>query len=703
MASEIWMYRHDEIQTGRPFGFDVDEDDWLWEGGVRDRLVGHNLRTAEVVQIPVPEMGQRPIYQAFAWEGKLVFTLGDAPFYLVYDPARRTCIRREIPASRPIVWYGTKTPNGKVVLFERTESKALVLDGPDAEPRAVACPFDGQLAGGWAMSDGCLYSPLSDPARIVRFDPVKERFIDENRSPFPEAALGGRHEDGGILYTWDTAGGRLLPIELGTGAWLDPISTPDHGSLYGFLGGGFSFQGRAYICLSTYAHPSLLDVKTGKIIPPEGPLTVDGRPPRFLDRYLVFDSGTGDFDYLVAPEQPDGIPLLCYNWTDGERFAITGTVIPFAEPGVPGEIFGSWIVLQNEPACDEPGFGLPDVAFDREAHLARYRHGYGERRSLYLPHEEHSPAVLNMQGPATHYLPGQEAELVRRAGKTDTSAYLSHLAEAVTREAGTDAEAVARVAGYVHRALYYNPIQRPETNDPVGILEAHDGRCGQGVTVTVALLEALGIPVRRVPLSHHVVAEATYDGGAHIVDALFFGANQPHRDGRVLSVEELKADLYFADAFPQECFAYDPELLESADRFWVLGYVFGVWGSEPYYSYYLEAEKAHPPTLPLAIPARRVGERSVCLNWARSLKMGGGEVEYDVRVFSDRECKAQVFQRTTEETSLVYEVGELNRMYFVEVRAMDDHRLKNPETWYPAARSNFVLVPEDQYGWYGVM
>jgi hypothetical protein len=308
-----------------------------------------------------------------------------------------------------------------------------------------------------------------------------------------------------------------------------------------------------------------------------------------------------------------------------------------------------------------------------------------------------------MWGPATDYPPGREAEIIRRAVKTDRRAYISHLADALTRDVETGAEKVKRIAGYVHHALYYNPIQMPHTDDPVAILEAHDARCGQGVTVTLTLLEAAGIPARRVPLFHHVVAEATYEGGDHIVDALFFGANQPHRDGRVLSVEELRADPYFADAFPQDCFAYDPELLESADGFWLLGYVFGIWGSEPYYSYYLGMEKEHPPALPLALPAQRSGERSVCLNWARSLKMGGGEVEYDVRVFTDRVCTEQIFQGTTGETSLVYEVEELNRMYFVEVRAMDDHRTRNPNTWYPATCSNFVLVPEDQYGWYGML
>ena len=599
MRDQVWLYRHDEIQTGRPFGVDVDTADWLWEGCGRNRLTGHHLRTAETVQIPVPEMAGRSIVQVIAWEEKLVLTLGDVPYYLVFDPARRTCERRKIAGARPIVWYGLKTPGGKVLLFERSESRILILDGPLAEPRVVDCPFHGQLAGGWCV-EGMVYSPLCDPSRIVRFDPGSERFIDERPGPWPEAALSGHLLHRGLLYVWDVSKGRIFPLEPDRGRWGEGITTPDHGKTYGFMGGGFGYGGRAYICLSTYMHPSRLDPETGRIVVPDGPLTIDGRPPRFLDRFLVYDPDAGTFDYLAAPEQPDGVALLCYHWTDGERFAITGTTVPYAQPGKPGEIFGSWLVMQSEPAAREPGFGLPDTAFDRQAHLGRYRRTYGSKRSLYLPQLPWTPPTVNMEGPATDYPPGKEAELIRRAAGTDRTEYLGHLAETITGGASSDAEAVRQVAGYVNRALYYNPIQIPDTKDPVAILEGHDARCGQGVTVTVAILEALGIPVRTVGLSHHVVAEARYDGSDHVVDALFFGANQPHKAGRVLSVAELKSDIYFADGFAQECFAYDPELLESEDRFWILGYVFGIWGSEPYYSYYLGGRKGASANVPSA-------------------------------------------------------------------------------------------------------
>jgi hypothetical protein len=201
------------------------------------------------------------------------------------------------------------------------------------------------------------------------------------------------------------------------------------------------------------------------------------------------------------------------------------------------------------------------------------------------------------------------------------------------------------------------------------------------------------------------VAEAFYDGSWHHADPLFFGAHQPEKNGRVPSTDELIADIYFADAYPQECFAYDPEMLMSEDGYQLLGYVFGVWGSEPYYSYYLGAEKDMPPTLPQVLPAQRIDDKTLRLNWCRSIKQGAADsvIEYDIGVFTDRDCTNKIFDRVTKDTTVDFPVPETNRMYFMEVRAMDEHREKNPKTWYPATRWNFVLAPKDQYGWYGIL
>jgi len=359
---QTWLYRHDELAVPRPYGLDGAADEWLWEGTTANRLMGHHLRTGELRVLEVPEMDGKVVYSVFAWRGGLLLELGHAPFYLFLDPESGDCVRRPLGGDNPITWYGARLPGDRVAMFDRGQRRVLVLDSPEAEPRAVPCPFEGDLSGGRVLGDGLLYSILGDPARVVRFDPGEERFLDERPLPWPEIGVTGGLEHEGVWYCADCAGGRILAMELESGRWLEPVPHPDHGRVFGYIGGGFGFEGRAWFCLSTYMHRSRLDTGTGKIILPEGPLTLDGRTPRFLERMLVFDPETRTFDYLVAPEQPDGVPLLCYHWTDGRRFAVTGMMIPFDENGEPGEHVGPWLVLQSEPtqpACSggscEPG------------------------------------------------------------------------------------------------------------------------------------------------------------------------------------------------------------------------------------------------------------------------------------------------------------------------------------------------------------
>jgi hypothetical protein len=583
-----------------------------------------------------------------------------------------------------------------------------MLDHPDVLPRVVPCPWLCDLSFGSLGSDGLIYVFAADPARLIRFDPASEQFIDTHPMPWPEVAVSGRFEHDGVLYGADSAGGRLLPLDMATQQWGEPIVTPDHGKVYGFIGQAIPFKNRGYFCLSTYAHRSRLDTKTGKIIlpPPGTPMTVDGRTPRFLDRFLAFDPATRSFDYLIAPAQPDGVPLLCYAWSDEGRLAITGTVLPFHEPGVVDAADkGAWLIVQSESADEAPPLGPFDFKFDRNALLASRRRAYPVDRSLYLPELPHTPPIINMQGPATAYPPGRDAELARRSARTNSKAYWLDVAARLLPAEGSDAEKARLTLAHVKHHLFYNPIQVPQTFDPVSIHEAHEGRCGHGVGVTLAILDAAGVKARRVVLHHHVVAEAYYDNAWHLADALFFGGHQPHREGRVLSVDELRGEPYFADAWAHDAMAYDPELLMSRDGFQVQGYVFGVWGSQPYYSYYLGAPRAHPPTMPTMLPAQRMGDKTLRLNWSRSLKWDsdGSGIRYDVRVFDDRKCTKLVTSAETADIHFDFDVPEAMRMYFVEVRAADEHRQHNPSTWYPAARWNVVLAPREQYGWYGVL
>jgi len=722
MSKETYLYRHDEIILPRPYECDVDADDWLWQGTIRDRLLGHNLRTAQLRVAEIPEMEGKVVFSSTAFGGKVFLLFGDCSFYLVYNPQTGTTQRYKLPGERPNCWYRCKLPDDKLMVFDRRHNHALIFDAPDATPRSVPCPYPGDLGAGTLHSDGLVYIFLADPARLVRFDIKSEQFLDETPLPWPDVAVTGRVEHHGVLYCADSAGGRLLPLNMQTQQWGEPIHHPHHGTVFGFIGLGFGFGGKAYFCLSTYSARSRIDKETGKIILPDAgqPLSVDGHEPRFMERFLVFNPEDQSFDYLIAPEQPDGLPLLCYAWNDDNRFLITGFVLPWEKPGVPRMWDGPWLILQSEEAAEEPGFERYDFNWDWQKHWAANRRTYPWTASLFIPEPTHSPAITNMEGSAAFYPAGKANELVRRAARTDRAAYWKRVVE---RLLPPDADTATRFRIILEHArsvphdslppsiyvaptphsLYYNPIQVLDSTDPIAIHQAHDARCGQGAALVLALCEAAGIEARPVPLQNHVVTEAFYGGSWHYGDPLFFGGNQPAREGRVLSADELKADPYFADKYPQQCFAYDPELLLSEDNFQVQGYVFGPWGSEPYYSFYLGAPKDQPPTLPTLLPARRSGNDRVEIIWSPSIKLNGGRIEYELRIYEDRWCRHEILRHTSEATSFVWQVPQQNWMYFIEVRAVDEHRTLQPDTWYPAARHNFVLVPKEQYGWYGVL
>jgi hypothetical protein len=343
-------------------------------------------------------------------------------------------------------------------------------------------------------------------------------------------------------------------------------------------------------------------------------------------------------------------------------------------------------------------------------HIRRSARSLGSKHALFFSMRPWTPPVKNMEGLVSYYDPKRIAAVRKKLKGTDKRRYLRAILDRILKDAQTDKERVARVCGFVSQALYYNPIQQPQENhdgpmltDAVELLELHDARCGQGVKVSVALLDAAGIECRERHVFHHVTCEARYGKRWHLADALMFGESQPERDGEVLNVAALRREPYFADAFPLRCFAYAPEELLSKDGYRLLGYCFGDWGSLAYYSWYMGGDEDYPPFMPVYLPAERVGEDAVRLRWAPSGKRNGGPVRYRVSVYADRERQQLLMRKTVCRTSLKWHVPEPNRMYYFGIAAIDEHLKKNPRTWYPEAVGNLVRVPPGQYGWYGVL
>jgi hypothetical protein len=351
-----------------------------------------------------------------------------------------------------------------------------------------------------------------------------------------------------------------------------------------------------------------------------------------------------------------------------------------------------------------------NFTFDKHTHIRLNARSFGRDRSLFFDMAPWTPPTKNMKGSVAYYDQKKIVEVRKRLRNADKKRYIKVLLDRLLRGAKSDKDRVARICGFVSGAIYYNPIQQPVEpttgallTDPVELLELHDGRCGQGVEITHALLVAAGIESRKRNVFHHVTCEAKYDGTWHLADALMFGAEQPERNGEVVNVAILRRDPYFADQFPLRHFVYTPEKLLSHDGYRLLGYTFGDWGSLAYYSWYMGGELDYPPMLPIVLPPERLSGDRVRLRWAPSGKRLGGRVRYRLNVYEDRDRAKPVLSRTLDATTFNWKVPEKNWMYFIGVTAIDDHINKNPNTWYPEAAGNFVLVPERQYGWYGVL
>jgi len=355
---KMYAYRHPEIQTHRPYAFDVDEQGLLWEGQSSSFLYTHNIHTAESQLITLPLSRGRGACDVKCFGDKVIIAVQTGPEYVVYNPHSGTAKCGNIPGKNAQVWYMKKLKDGRLVLFERSESQLIFLESPDEKGRVVKCPYSGEIAGGNVWSDGNLYMSTRHPSRLFCFNLAKNCFAKEIVCPFPNASLSGGVEYNGTVFYSDSASGRMIPFHLDTHSWGDPIPVPWHGKLFGFMGGCTTFQGKGYFSTSTYAYPSTLDTKTGKVItvdlisgkkiPPEkANIGVDGKPHRFQGFQIVFDPESQSFDRLQAPRQKDGHPLLCYQWSNEEYFFISGYIIPFDDSGEAGKEKGDWLILQN--------------------------------------------------------------------------------------------------------------------------------------------------------------------------------------------------------------------------------------------------------------------------------------------------------------------------------------------------------------------
>jgi len=294
------------------------------------------------------------------------------------------------------------------------------------------------------------------------------------------------------------------------------------------------------------------------------------------------------------------------------------------------------------------------------------------------------------------------AARTRLAGR-DREAYLDAVAARLTEGAAALEDAVGAVIRFLQDAVFHHPLRQPPVGlDVAELLEVGEGRCGHVARIAVDLLRRAGFGARTRQLPRHIVAEVFLDGQWRLVDADAFknGVVPKRRDGLLLTMRDLEKNPYQIDRFPPTGLWARPGTVyaRNAAGVEVTGYVDAV---EPHVRGYPStlyttwAEREHPPSIPGGLRSE-TAERRVQLAWDPSTDPDGDLRGYRVRIGTTSKgwsWNDVVYERLTAETGT--EVGlfetpetalevEVDRpgTYYWSVAAVDDHVLREPETFY---------------------
>ena len=263
---------------------------------------------------------------------------------------------------------------------------------------------------------------------------------------------------------------------------------------------------------------------------------------------------------------------------------------------------------------------------------------------------------------------------------------------------------------YVQRRVFHDGLEEPNTCDPKRILELGSGRCGHASVALAYLLDQAGIENRIVKLLKHVVVEAKWDGGWHLLDADIFknGVIPKDDEGRIPALRDVQGS-YFMDRFQPTLYVHTSEYklyrektalvqtLIPSDPHMVAGFV------SYYYQMNLGLPLEHPPSKPKELTSS-INGRIVALKWRRSEDPDGDLVGYEIMV-SNRSrgwnYDDPVYENVPKDTSETAVFSEDTQIeveldpgrYFWSVRAVDEHRKKEARTYYfPSNEHSFEVA-----------
>ena len=319
------------METGRLHEMEPGYDDgrlWFWAGGIGATLLEYDPRFGTTTRHTLstgdhPE-GQSALGQHFyplARAGKVYLADLRQPtdFLPVYHPDSRRIsfhtlpetkagqrmyvYKGHLPKSGPYFYLFPQDPPGVIQWDTRSDSGTLFRF-----PYGARGPWSGYLAD----DEKTLWCPLWNDNGIARFDVEAGKWTGK-WTPRAAAQLSSAGMIGDVCYAPDLSSPRVLRFGTVNESWLEPIGAPGHGTYFGILGGGFSYEQRMFCAMSTY---------TG-YIPPGGPLGIDGKPHHFLDRWLCYDPSSHQFAHLVCRQAEGEYWITCYAAVLGRHLYIT--------------------------------------------------------------------------------------------------------------------------------------------------------------------------------------------------------------------------------------------------------------------------------------------------------------------------------------------------------------------------------------------
>ena len=305
---------------------------------------------------------------------------------------------------------------------------------------------------------------------------------------------------------------------------------------------------------------------------------------------------------------------------------------PAVEPRFPGYFAGDlsvWECLLAKP----DRVARPSV----ERHLCEAREAR-EARLYFEPAA--APVVSNrsLEAYPSHLV----EHAVWLAARMGGAAYLAELARLVVGEATDEEDVVRRLLVFVQRAIYRDPISQPFLGtgglpDALAILICARGRCGHASALLAELCRQAGLEARTKQLPNHVVVEVKAGDRWVLADADAFknGVIPTGREGRLLTLDELRADPYQLDRFPATGWFERPGSRFARGAFGssVRGYVDALEPERRGFvsGYYVAAAAGAPPSLAEVRQFERRGARFL-LDWAPSRLASGRLLGYRVAV-----------------------------------------------------------------------